>query len=73
LPIVAAVDALLEDLKAAVKEVSEKEVKAVAEGRGKKNLGGGDASALYGVAGSLPDKTIVRELAKGFLDCLYKA
>ncbi|QDS74098.1 hypothetical protein FKW77_009691 [Venturia effusa] len=73
LPIVAAVDDMLKDLKEAVKEVSEKEIKAVAEGRGKKNLGSGDASALYGVAGSLPDKTIVRELAKGFLDCLYKA
>jgi sphinganine-1-phosphate aldolase len=73
LPVVAAVDDLLKDLKDAVKEVSEKEIKAVSEGKGKKNLGGGDASALYGVAGSLPDKTVVRELAKGFLDCLYKA
>jgi len=70
---VAAVDSLLADLKAAIVEVNEKEEKAVAEGKGKKNLGGGDASALYGVAGSLPDKTIVKELAKGFLDCLYKA
>lgn len=73
LPIVAAVDDMLRDLREAVREVSEKEGRAVAEGKGKKNLGGGDASALYGVAGSLPDKTIVRELAKGFLDCLYKA
>jgi len=67
LPIVAAADKLLEDLKAAIKEVNEKEMKAIAEGKGGKNLHKGDASALYGVAGSLPDKTIVRELAKSVL------
>ncbi|EEA20186.1 Dihydrosphingosine phosphate lyase [Talaromyces marneffei ATCC 18224] len=32
----------------------------------------GDTSALYGVAGSLPDKSIVSRLAEGFLDTLYK-
>jgi sphinganine-1-phosphate aldolase len=73
LPIVVVVDQLLADLKKALEEVNEKERKAVAEGKGGRNLHRGDASALYGVAGSLPDKTIVRELAKGFLDTLYKA
>jgi len=73
LPIVAAVDALLADLKAAVEEINEKDAKAEKEGKGAKKVSMGDASALYGVAGSLPDKTIVRELAKGFLDVLYKA
>ncbi|WEW60851.1 Dihydrosphingosine phosphate lyase [Emydomyces testavorans] len=33
--------------------------------------GRGDASALYGVAGSIPDKSIVSRLAEGFLDTLY--
>lgn len=33
----------------------------------------GDASALYGVAGSIPDKSIVSRLAEGFLDTLYLA
>lgn len=33
----------------------------------------GDTSALYGIAGSLPDKSIVNRLAEGFLDALYKA
>lgn len=33
----------------------------------------GDAAALYGVAGSLPDKSIVVALARGFLDTLYAA
>lgn len=71
LPIVASVEDMLRDLKEAVKEVTEQELKARQEG--KSNVHKGDASALYGVAGSLPDKTIVRELAKNFLDTLYKA
>ncbi|QKX55651.1 uncharacterized protein TRUGW13939_02748 [Talaromyces rugulosus] len=33
----------------------------------------GDTAALYGVAGSLPDKSIVNRLAEGFLDTLYKS
>jgi sphinganine-1-phosphate aldolase len=63
LPIVAAVDDLIRDLEEVVGNVrgqvdSEKK---------------GDAAALYGVAGALPDKSIVGSLAEGFLDCLYKA
>jgi sphinganine-1-phosphate aldolase len=32
----------------------------------------GDTASLYGVAGSIPDKSIVNRLAEGFLDTLYK-
>ena len=60
-------------MKKAVEEINERERKAVAEGKGGKNVHRGEASALYGIAGSLPDKSIVRELAKTFLDTLYKA
>lgn len=73
LPIVAAVDDLLGDLKAVVEDEREKERLRVVEGKGKRGAKKGDAAALYGVAGSLPDKSIVVELASGFLDCLYKA
>lgn len=72
LPIVAVKDELLSDLEAVVEEEKEKERKRILEGKGAKGAKKGDAAALYGVAGSLPDKTIVRELAAGFLDCLYK-
>lgn len=73
LPVVAVVDQLIADLKAAVKEVIEREQKEKLEGKAKAKGKKGDASVLYGVAGSLPDKTVVKELAKGFLDTLYKA
>ncbi|KAF2433974.1 sphingosine-1-phosphate lyase-like protein [Tothia fuscella] len=73
LPIVEVVEQLLGDLKEVLQDVNERDRKAVAEGKGKRSLASGDASALYGVAGSLPDKTIVKELAKAFLDTLYKA
>ncbi|KAK3073066.1 Dihydrosphingosine phosphate lyase, partial [Teratosphaeriaceae sp. CCFEE 6253] len=66
LPIVAAVEDLIRDLEAVVVECR---AKAGVEGKKKKK---GDAAALYGVAGALPDKRIVRELAGGFLDTLYK-
>jgi sphinganine-1-phosphate aldolase len=71
LPIVASVEDMIRDLKASVAELAEKEQKARLEG--KSFVSKGDATALYGVAGSLPDKSIVRELAKNFLDTLYKA
>ncbi|KAK4547855.1 hypothetical protein LTR36_010574 [Oleoguttula mirabilis] len=61
LPIVAAVEDLIRDLEAVV-------VSCQGQATEKK----GDAAALYGVAGALPDKSIVRELASGFLDTLYK-
>ncbi|KAK5704884.1 Dihydrosphingosine phosphate lyase [Elasticomyces elasticus] len=61
LPIVAAVDDMIRDLEAVVEQC-----------RGNASETKGDAAALYGVAGALPDKRIVRELAGGFLDTLYK-
>jgi len=79
LPVVASADQLVEDLAGVVGELVERErmarVKVGEGGGGKKGekVKRGDVSALYGVAGALPDKTVVRELARGFLDCLYKA
>ena len=73
LPIVPAVDRLLEDLIAVVEEEKEKERVRLVEGKGKKGSAKGDMAALYGVAGSLPDKSVVVQLAGGFLDTLYKA
>lgn len=61
MPIVPVVEELIRDLEEVVQGV-----KGRAKGEGK-----GDAAALYGVAGALPDKSIVRELAGGFLDTLY--
>lgn len=62
LPIVAAVEELVKDLEDVVESVRGK----VEDGKK------GDAAALYGVAGALPDKSIVNELAAGFLNSLYK-
>ena len=75
LPMVPAIDELVEDLVAVVEELKEKIRVQVAEGRGKAKGGppGGDAAALYGVAGSLPDKSVVTQLAEAYLDCLSKA
>ncbi|KAI9770745.1 MAG: hypothetical protein M1840_002995 [Geoglossum simile] len=73
LPIVAAADKLIGDLVEVVEGEKEKERVRVAEGKGKKAAVQGDAAALYGVAGSLPNKSVVVELAVGFLDTLYKA
>jgi sphinganine-1-phosphate aldolase len=73
LPIAGAWEDLVKDLKAVVDDVNEKSRQAVAEGKPKKGIAKGDASALYGVAGSLPTRSVVEELAKSFLDTLYKA
>ena len=73
LPIVAAVDRLIEDIVAVVEEEKEKERVRIVEGKGAKGRVQGDAAALYGVAGSLPNKSVVVQLAGGFLDTLYKA
>lgn len=61
IPIVTAVDELIKDLEDVVEA-----------NKGHISSKKGDAAALYGVAGSIPDKSIVRELASGFLDTLYK-
>ena len=73
IPIVAALDRLLADLIAAVEDEREKERVRIAEGKKAKGTAPGDAAALYGVAGSIPNKSIVVQLARGFLDTLYKA
>jgi len=73
LPIVAVVDKLIEDLVEVTEEVRDAERKRIAEGKGAKGAVKGDTAALYGVAGSLPNKSVVVDLAKGFLDTLYKA
>ncbi|KAH7090683.1 pyridoxal phosphate-dependent transferase [Paraphoma chrysanthemicola] len=73
LPIVAVVDKLIEDLVEVTEDVKDKERRRIAEGKGAKGAVKGDAAALYGVAGSLPNKSVVVDLAKGFLDTLYKA
>lgn len=72
IPTAAAVDTLITDLIAVV----EKELAKVEERKrqGKSYvIKRGDTAALYGVAGSMPDKSIVNRLAEGFLDTLYKA
>ncbi|KAK4507154.1 hypothetical protein PRZ48_000888 [Zasmidium cellare] len=61
IPIVNAVDDLLKDLE-----------EVVDAAKGHASASKGSAAALYGVAGSIPDKSIVRDLANGFLDTLYK-
>lgn len=73
LPIVAVVDKLIEDLVEVTEDVKDQERRRIAEGKGAKGAVKGDAAALYGVAGSLPNKSVVVDLAKGFLDTLYKA
>ncbi len=73
LPIVAAVDRLITDIVAVVEEEKERERVRIVEGKGAKGGAKGDAAALYGVAGSLPNKSVVVQLAGGFLDTLYKA
>ncbi|KAB8346258.1 hypothetical protein FH972_023303 [Carpinus fangiana] len=72
LPIVPVADKLVRDLIECVAEEKAKEAERVASGKGKKGSASGDTAALYGVAGSLPDKRIVVSLANAFLDTLYK-
>ena len=72
LPVVNAVDSLIDDLTAALDSEKEKVLQNAKEGK-KTEVKKGSAAALYGVAGKLPDKSIVSRLAEGFLDTLYKA
>ena len=74
LPLVAALDQLLADLASVVQEAKEQERVRVIEGKSSGSAAAkGDWAALYGVAGSLPNKSVVVQLARGFLDTLYKA
>ncbi|KAH8888296.1 PLP-dependent transferase [Thozetella sp. PMI_491] len=73
LPVARQWEKLATDLEAVVEAEREKERARAAEGKGAKGKAAGDAAALYGVAGSLPNKSVVVDLASGFLDLLYKA
>lgn len=35
--------------------------------------GNGNTAAMYGTAATIPDKTIIEDVAAGFVDLLYKA
>ncbi|QUC23118.1 uncharacterized protein UV8b_07359 [Ustilaginoidea virens] len=73
LPISKVWQRLVSDLETVVEEEKEKERARLVEGKGAKGKAMGDSAALYGVAGSLPNKSVVVDLANGFLDILYKA
>lgn len=73
MPIVKVWEKLTNDLEAVIEEEREKERVRIVEGKGAKGKAIGDSAALYGVAGSLPNKGVVVDLAQGFLDTLYKA
>ncbi|CAN8103599.1 unnamed protein product [Discula destructiva] len=73
LPIVKVWEKLVSDLESVIEAEREKERVRIAEGKGAKGKAMGDSAALYGVAGSLPNKGVVVDLARGFLDTLYKA
>lgn len=85
-PISINTDGFLGDLEKAIEGVKQKMKEAEAAealeagkkgwfGRGGK--GGkrkkGDTAALYGVAGAVPNKSVVDRMAVGFVDALYKA
>ena len=62
-PTTVAVEKFLSDLEGALQSVKLK-------GDGQKAKG--DTAALYGVAGSLPNKSVINSMAAGFIDTLYK-
>ncbi|KAL2839265.1 pyridoxal phosphate-dependent transferase [Aspergillus pseudoustus] len=64
---------LITDLEQTINEERDKEKKRLESGETAKGKAAGDAAALYGTAGSLPNKGVVVDLATGFLDLLYQA
>ncbi|KAI5791663.1 pyridoxal phosphate-dependent transferase [Peziza echinospora] len=69
-------EAFLKDLGAsvtAVKLKGEEEKKSNGGKSGASKAAKGDTAALYGVAGSLPNKSVINDIAIGFIDTLYKA
>lgn len=64
------VDGLIDDLAACVREERDKVAERVRKGEPVKK---GSSAQLYGVAGSLPDKSIVERIVVAYLDTLYKA
>jgi sphinganine-1-phosphate aldolase len=73
LPIVRVWERLISDLEAVVEAEREKERVRAVEGKDPRGKARGDTAALYGVAGSLPNKGVVVDLACGFVDLMYKA
>ena len=74
MPLVRVWENLVRDLEASVQAEREKlRARAAEVGSDAAKRKPGDAAALYGVAGSLPNKAVVVDLARGFLDILYKA
>jgi len=80
MPVVKVWEKFVADLELVVEAEREKErARLVASSSGskdgilKKRRSEGDSAALYGVAGSLPNKGVVVELVTGFLDILYTA
>lgn len=71
-PTARAIDRLTSDLVEVVEKQLEKAEERKRQGKSYV-IKRGDTAALYGVAGSMPDKSIVSRLAEGFLDTLYKA
>jgi sphinganine-1-phosphate aldolase len=72
LPVVSAAEKLTQDLIEVTSQIRDEEDQRIREGKGGKGAAKGDTAALYGVAGSLPNKSVVEDLARGFLDTLYK-
>jgi len=68
-----AVEELINDLVESVRVEKEKAEEMRRNGAGLQEKKRGNAGALYGVAGKIPDKSIVERLVVGFLDTLYKA
>ncbi|KAF8544900.1 pyridoxal phosphate-dependent transferase [Trichophaea hybrida] len=64
-PTVEAVDRLLNDLETAIQNAKLKGGDATKKAQG-------DTAALYGIAGSLPNKSVIKRMAAGFIDTLYK-
>lgn len=65
------VEGLIEDLAACVRE--ERDKVAERARKGEVVVKKGNSAQLYGVAGSLPDKSIVERIVVAYLDTLYKA
>ncbi|KAI5292792.1 hypothetical protein KEM52_006057 [Ascosphaera acerosa] len=73
-PTAKAVEQLIVDLLAVVEEEARRAAERAARpgfNQAEEEKKRGDASALYGVAGSIPNKSVVSRLAEGFLDTLY--
>ncbi|KAL2891357.1 Sphingosine-1-phosphate lyase [Ceratocystis lukuohia] len=72
MPIVKVWEQLIKDLEEVIVAQREKSRLLAKQGKAAKKPTG-DSAVLYGVAGSLPNKSVVVDLASGFLDLLYKA